>query len=102
MARKCESQAKSLLKNKTKTTRLSQQNKSLNLKLKAFKGTDHKTMGRLTSKLQSMGVDVGSLLNPQESKQVTFTFVGPAGLIEGGSNQSIPLAVDVESLLNVE
>lgn len=34
-------------------------------------------------------------------KSVVFTFCGPQGLIEGGSNQKINLIVDVESLSKV-
>ena len=40
----------------------------------------------LAEKLSELGVDVELVLNPPVSKSVTFTFVGPAGLIEGGSN----------------
>jgi hypothetical protein len=34
-------------------------------------------------------------------KNVLFTFLGPAGLIEGGSNQKITLIVDVDSITRV-
>lgn len=41
-----------------------------------------------------MGVDVDAILaKPQSGRPVTFTFVGPAGLIEGGSNQSFALPI---------
>jgi hypothetical protein len=49
-----------------------------------------------------MGVDVDQLLSqPLLGKLVTFTFVGPAGLIEGGSNQSFALTIDTEGLQSV-
>lgn len=53
-----------------------------------------------------MGFDVASLLVNQTSsnnkgKSVIFTFCGPQGLIEGGSNQKISLIVDVDSLSKV-
>jgi hypothetical protein len=35
-------------------------------------------------------------------RSVVFTFCGPAGLIEGGSNQKITLIVDIDSLSKVQ
>jgi hypothetical protein len=40
----------------------------------------------LADKLTELGIDAELVLNPPVSRNVTFTFVGPAGLIEGGSN----------------
>ena len=34
-------------------------------------------------------------------RSVVFTFIGPAGLIEGGSNQKITLIVDIDSIVKV-
>jgi hypothetical protein len=38
----------------------------------------------------------------QPGRSVVFTFCGPAGLIEGGSNQKIALIVDTDSLAKVQ
>jgi len=40
----------------------------------------------LAQKLKEFGVNAELLLSPPSTQSVTFTFVGPAGLIEGGSN----------------
>lgn len=51
-----------------------------------------------------MGVDVEQLFTQHTKKGlvVTFTFVGPVGLIEGGSNQSFALQIDTEGLQSVD
>lgn len=53
-----------------------------------------------------MGVDVAGLISDKTvsnsiGRSVVFTFTGPAGLIEGGSNQRITLVVDIDSITKV-
>lgn len=54
-----------------------------------------------------MGHDVAQIIQSSQMGQnaigrsVVFTFCGPAGLIEGGSNQKITLIVDIDSLSKV-
>lgn len=53
-----------------------------------------------------MGVDVAGLISDKTvsnsiGRSVVFTFTGPAGLIEGGSNQKITLVVDIDSITKV-
>lgn len=56
-----------------------------------------------------MGVDVPGLIAERSStsfsnsigRSVVFTFCGPAGLIEGGSNQKISLVVDIDGITKV-
>ena len=57
-----------------------------------------------TKKLQEMGIDfqVPVSRGSAQGRSVVFTFCGPAGLIEGGSNQKIALIVDTESLTKVQ
>lgn len=55
-----------------------------------------------------MGVDVAALLATHDKqnqgktgRSVVFTFCGPKGLIEGGSNQKISLVVDTDNIQKV-
>lgn len=79
--------------------------------MKHFSESDAK-LAILTGKLKELGVNADELLAPPplrstlqggvNAKMVKFTFVGPAGLIEGGSNQSFTLPVDYSALQSVQ
>ena len=111
MAQKLETLTSNHYKLRSRHQRLQTQHKCLSIRLRVLshaQRSDEK-LAILSEKLQELGVQPETLLSSVMEQshllgasKVTFTFVGPAGLIEGGSNQSFALPIDVQALVSVQ